>query len=72
MCGANVTEEGPIEFGTRMGFILPEDGVDLKKLERDLLVQALERTRGNKARAGRLLGLSRDQVRYRMERYGIK
>ena len=32
---------------------------------------ALERTHGNQTRAAALLGLHRDQIRYRMEKYGL-
>ena len=32
---------------------------------------ALERTQGNQTRAAALLGLHRDQIRYRMEKYGL-
>ena len=46
-------------------------GVDLEKLERELLQQAIRQAKGNKTRAGRLLGLNRDQIRYRMEKYGL-
>src|SRR5690606_15247466 len=35
--------------------VLPEEGVDLEALTRDLLDQALERTGGNKSRAAQLL-----------------
>ena len=35
------------------------------------LVTALERTGGNLTSAGKLLGVSRDTVRYRMERHGV-
>lgn len=51
---------------------LPKDGVDLEALERDLIRQALSRTGGNKTRAARLLGLSRDTLRYRVEKYGLE
>ena len=47
-------------------FELPPGGLDLEALERDLLRQALERAGGNQTRAARLLGLTRDQVRYRL------
>ena len=50
---------------------LPAAGLDMERLERDLLAQALERTGGNQTRAGQLLRLSRDQIRYRIEKYGI-
>ena len=52
-------------------FKLPEGGIDLEVVERDLLRQALERTGGNRTRAARLLGLSRDQLRYRIDKYDI-
>jgi DNA-binding NtrC family response regulator len=47
---------------------LPEAGLDLEKLERDLLFAALARAKGNKTAAARLLGLNRDQVRYRLKK----
>jgi DNA-binding protein Fis len=50
---------------------LPVGGVDLERLERELVVQAVTQAKGNKTRAGRLLGLNRDQVRYRLEKYGL-
>ncbi len=52
-------------------FQLPNDGVDIEELERSLLVQALERAGGNQRVAGEMLGMNRDQVRYRMAKYGI-
>ncbi|HET7038583.1 MAG TPA: sigma-54 dependent transcriptional regulator [Gemmatimonadales bacterium] len=53
------------------GFRLPAAGIDLESLERDLIRQALEQARGNKTRAAALLGLTRDTLRYRLEKYGI-
>jgi two-component system, NtrC family, response regulator AtoC len=49
------------------GFQLPAEGLDLEALERDLLRQALERTGGNRTRAGRLLGISRHALAYRLK-----
>ena len=51
--------------------VLPPTGLDLEELERELICQALDRARGNKTNAARLLGLSRDTLRYRLEKYGI-
>jgi two-component system, NtrC family, response regulator AtoC len=48
---------------------LPARGLVLEDLERDLVQQALERTAGNQTRAADLLGISRDQIRYRMEKF---
>jgi transcriptional regulator with PAS, ATPase and Fis domain len=54
------------------GFRLPAGGVVLEDVERQLLVQALERTQGNQTHAGQLLGINRDQVRYRIEKFGLE
>jgi DNA-binding NtrC family response regulator len=55
----------------KVQFRLPASGVVLEDVERQLLEQALERARGNLTHAGHLLGINRDQVRYRMEKYGL-
>jgi two-component system response regulator AtoC len=52
-------------------FDLPAVGVDLEQLERSLVVQALKRSGGNQTRAGTFLGLNRDQIRYRIEKFGL-
>jgi two-component system, NtrC family, response regulator AtoC len=52
-------------------FELPATGVDLEKLERSLVIQALKRSGGNQTKAGTLLGLNRDQIRYRIEKFGL-
>ena len=56
---------------TTTQFALPADGVNLEELERQLLVQALERAGGNQTQAAQLLGINRDQVRYRIEKFGL-
>ncbi len=56
-----------------------EDGLDepcdldamLLEFERDKLVAALKRARGNKAVAARMLGLSRTTFYYRLQRHGL-
>ena len=53
------------------GIALPAEGVDLEELERSLVVQALERSGYNQTRAAALLGLNRDQIRYRIEKFGL-
>jgi two-component system, NtrC family, response regulator AtoC len=52
-------------------FELPAKGVDLEQLERSLVIQALRRCGGNQTRAGALLGLNRDQIRYRIEKFAL-
>jgi DNA-binding NtrC family response regulator len=53
------------------GFELPASGIDVEQLERSLVVQALRRVAGNQTRAATLLGLNRDQIRYRIEKFGL-
>ena len=53
-------------------FRLPPAGVNLDEVERQLLLQALERANGNQTQAAQLLGINRDQVRYRIEKFGLK
>ena len=45
--------------------------MDLEDVEKQLLLQALARADGNQTHAGQLLGLNRDQVRYRIEKFGL-
>jgi DNA-binding NtrC family response regulator len=54
------------------GVELPAGGVDLEQLERSLVVQALERSGWNQTKAATLLGLNRDQIRYRIEKFKLE
>jgi two-component system response regulator AtoC len=54
------------------GVALPATGVDLEQLERSLVVQALERSGWNQTKAATLLGLNRDQIRYRIEKFKLE
>ncbi len=51
---------------------LPASGINLDDLERSLVVQALERTGWNQTKAATLLGLNRDQIRYRVEKFSLE
>ena len=50
---------------------IPPAGLVWTDVERSLIEQALARTAGNQVRAAKLLGMSRDALRYRMEKYGL-
>ena len=54
------------------GVALPPTGVDLEQLERSLVVQALDRSGWNQTKAAALLGLNRDQIRYRIEKFKLE
>ncbi|MFL6332726.1 MAG: sigma-54-dependent transcriptional regulator [Pyrinomonadaceae bacterium] len=49
-------------------FTLPAGGLSLEELETSLVRQAVERSGGNQTRAAELLGISRDQLRYRLKK----
>jgi DNA-binding NtrC family response regulator len=51
---------------------LPVEGIDLEQLERSLVAQALQRSAWNQTRAATLLGLNRDQIRYRIEKFKLE
>ena len=54
------------------GVELPVSGINLEQLERSLVVQALERSGWNQTRAAALLGINRDQIRYRIEKFKLE
>jgi two-component system, NtrC family, response regulator AtoC len=49
-------------------FQLPDAGIDLERVELSSARQAMERSGGNQTRAAELLGVSRDQLRYRLKK----
>lgn len=50
---------------------IPASGIAIEKVERDLIKHALEMTKGNQTKAARMLNLTRDALRYRMQKYGL-
>ena len=54
------------------GFKLPQEGVSFEDVERDLILQAMERTDYNITKAAKLLGLTFRTLQYRLEKFGIK
>jgi DNA-binding NtrC family response regulator len=52
-------------------FDIPQKGLSLKDVERELIAKALQMVDGNQTRAARLLGISRDALRYKMQKFGL-
>jgi two-component system NtrC family response regulator len=50
---------------------LPEDGISLEAIERELISRALEKFDGNQSQAARYLDISRRTLIYRMEKHGL-
>jgi len=60
--------------GARTGalnFRIPPEGVDIEDVERELIRQALELSKGNQSHAARKLHLGIDAFRYRMKKFGF-
>jgi len=50
------------------GAALPEEPLSLQDAERKLIARALDQTKGNVTQAARILGVSRDTLRYKMKK----
>ncbi len=64
-----VHSPGPRQNGPEIDF--PSTGLVLEEVEKTLIKKALARARGNASQAARLLGISRNTLRYRMEKHGL-
>jgi len=53
---------------TSTQFVLPNEGISLDEAELSFVRQAIQRSGGNQTRAAELLGISRDQLRYRLKK----
>jgi transcriptional regulator with PAS, ATPase and Fis domain len=51
---------------------LPEQGIDLEAVEKNLMLQALQAAKWNKTKAAKLLNLTAPTFYYRLEKYGLK
>jgi PAS domain S-box-containing protein len=47
-------------------------GMSLEETEKSMLAEALQKTGGNQTQAARLLGISRDTLRYRIKKFDLK
>lgn len=53
-------------------FVLPDAGISLEDVEKDLIIQALEKANNNRAQAAKLLRISYDTLRYQVKKYGLE
>jgi transcriptional regulator with GAF, ATPase, and Fis domain len=67
-------EDFPIRAGqASAGTVeLPATGIDLEQWERSFVIQALDRSGWNQTKAAALLGVNRDQIRYRIEKFKLE
>ena len=64
---APLSTPGAAETSTTR-FLLPAEGISLDEAELSFVRQAIQRSGGNQTRAAELLGISRDQLRYRLKK----
>ena len=61
----------PVHIKNGKEWEVPSTGILLEEIERELIISALKQAGNNKSKAARLLGLTRDTLRYRLEKYNI-
>jgi DNA-binding NtrC family response regulator len=71
LAGAGVTEAAiPSYGGESLG--LEDENMSLSDAERDLVVKVLGKTDWNISKSARMLGLTRDMLRYRIDKLGLE
>ncbi len=68
---ANSNPEDAFHPDAYLGEDLPPEGISLENIERSYLLKALKQTSWNITHSAKLLGLSRDTLRYRMEKHKL-
>ncbi|HEX9191566.1 MAG TPA: helix-turn-helix domain-containing protein, partial [Candidatus Deferrimicrobiaceae bacterium] len=60
------------EKGHAPGITIPDTGLSLEEVERNLILQALEKAKQNKTLAAKLLGITYDSLRYQVKKFGLE
>jgi DNA-binding NtrC family response regulator len=60
------------EGGDKVDVDFTRGSVELEAIEAELIRKAMAFTEGNQVRAAKLLGLSRDALRYRLDKFGLR
>ena len=78
LCSGTILDAQDIKLETaprprvQTGEHLLPDGMTLDEYEQSIIREALQRAEGNKSQAARLLGLSRNALRYRLTQMGLE
>ncbi len=65
-------EEFTVDVGTHhYNFEIPDEGISLFRLERQVIKKALEKAENNQTKASKLLGITRDTLRYKIKKYDL-
>jgi DNA-binding NtrC family response regulator len=60
------------QFYSPMSLEIPDEGIKLEEVEKGLIINALKKSGQNQTRAAELLGITRNTLIYRLEKYKIK
>ncbi len=69
--GAGIGGAGQIPQAGRLFGALPEDGLDLSTLEKEIISRALVKHGGNRSATARYLGITRNTLNYRIDKYEL-
>jgi two-component system, NtrC family, response regulator AtoC len=67
----DISTPGSAVVATGRAVPFPPEGMTLEQFEDEIIREALDRAGGNKSQAARLLGLSRNALRYRLSKLGV-
>ncbi|MBI4843212.1 MAG: sigma-54-dependent Fis family transcriptional regulator [Nitrospirae bacterium] len=62
---------GSVHDHDEFRFPISDDGISIEEVEKEFIIQALRMTAENQTKAAKLLGLSRDALRYRMQKFKL-
>ena len=67
----SVKQEAPKPVYTFNRFEIPDEGISLEEVERDIIMSALNKANGNLSQTARLLRMNRGKLRYRLDKLDI-
>lgn len=67
-----LSQKGGAAPGSSTSITIPENGLDLEQVEKELVIQALEKTGWNQKDAAMLLNISVDRMNNRVKKYGLR
>lgn len=67
----DLPEEFALQSAGSLPIRLPEEGLDLEEVEREIIRQALERHDWNQTHTARYLNITRNTLIYRMQKFGL-
>ncbi|MBM3330204.1 MAG: hypothetical protein FJY67_12190 [Calditrichaeota bacterium] len=70
MSGGLAEVSSPV-LNQNLGIEIPAEGLSMEAVEHELVLKALDKSGQNQTRAARMLGITRDSLRYKMKKFGL-